>query len=264
MLKDKVIDEIISRLIPLRTLYKEEIDTITNDLINDKFQSLYAFIDKYYQDEFYSEYFQLFLEALNKNGQIPSDILKGINFENQKHNSLETTKPSNLNLPNYIQETTLDFNNLALIGFRPINLKIKNWLRLKENLKDENDTFTEQEIPSLELPKEEEIEDEYLSLEETDFQKLKKSIINAQLNYLNNAPAFILDLEKKEAVDIYKALINLSNVSYIHHCISKLSSNTLDRLLQFMEERLKNTPSQIDLFIEKAIKLHLNPPKRMQ
>ena len=126
MLKDKVIDEIISRLIPLRTLYKEEIDTITNDLINDKFQSLYAFIDKYYQDEFYSEYFQLFLKALNKNGQIPSDILKGINFENQKNNSLETLKPSNLNLPNYIQETTLDFNNLALIGFRPINLKIKN------------------------------------------------------------------------------------------------------------------------------------------
>lgn len=63
MLKDKVIDEIISRLIPLRTLYKEEIDTITNDLINDKFQSLYAFIDKYYQDEFYSEYFQLFFKS---------------------------------------------------------------------------------------------------------------------------------------------------------------------------------------------------------
>lgn len=80
MLKDKVIDEIISRLIPLRTLYKEEIDTITNDLINDKFQSLYAFIDKYYQDEFYSEYFQLFLKALNKNGQIPSDILNGNKF----------------------------------------------------------------------------------------------------------------------------------------------------------------------------------------
>ena len=35
MLKDKVIDEIISRLIPLRTLYKEEIDTITNDLYLD-------------------------------------------------------------------------------------------------------------------------------------------------------------------------------------------------------------------------------------
>ena len=263
MLKDKIIDEIISRLIPLRTLYKEEIDTITNDLINDKFQSLYAFIDKYYQDEFFSEYFQIYLETLNKNKQIATEILKGINLENQKNNSLETPKPSNLNLPNYIQETTLDFNNLALIGVRPINLKIKNWLRLKENLKDENDAFTNQEIPS-ELPKQEEIEDEYLSLEETDFQKLKKSIINAQLNYLNNAPAFILNLEKKEAVDIYKALINLSNVSYIHHCISKLSSNTLDRLLQFMEERLKNTPSQIDLFIEKAIKLHLNPPKRMQ
>ena len=263
MLKDRIIDEIISRLIPLRTLYKEEIDTITNDLINDKFQSLYAFIDKYYQDEFFSEYFQIYLETLNKNKQIATDILKGINLENQKNNSLETPKPSNLNLPNYIQETTLDFNNLALIGVRPINLKIKNWLRLKENLKDENDAFTNQEIPS-ELPKKEEIEDEYLSLEETDFQKLKKSIINAQLNYLNNAPAFILDLEKKEAVDIYKVLINLSNVSYIHHCISKLSSNTLDRLLQFMEERLKNTPSQIDLFIEKAIKLHLNPPKRMQ
>ena len=263
MLKDRIIDEIISRLIPLRTLYKEEIDTITNDLINDKFQSLYAFIDKYYQDEFFSEYFQIYLETLNKNKQIATDILKGINLENQKNNSLETPKPSNLNLPNYIQETTLDFNNLALIGVRPINLKIKNWLRLKENLKDENGTFTNQEIPS-ELPKKEEMEDEYLSLEETDFQKLKKSIINAQLNYLNNAPAFILDLEEKEAIDIYKALINLSNVSYIHHCISKLSSNTLDRLLQFMEERLKNTPSQIDLFIEKAIKLHLNPPKRMQ
>ena len=84
MLKDKVIDEIISRLIPLRTLYKEEIDTITNDLINDKFQSLYAFIDKYYQDEFFSEYFQIYLETLNKNKQIATDILKGINLENQK------------------------------------------------------------------------------------------------------------------------------------------------------------------------------------
>lgn len=128
----------------------------------------------------------------------------GINFENQKNNSLETPKPSNLNLPNYIQETTLDFNNLALIGFRPINLKIKNWLRLKENLKDENDTFTEQEIPSLELPKEEEIEDEYLSLEETDFQKLKKSIINAQLNYLNNVQLLFLDLEKKKQLIFIK------------------------------------------------------------
>ena len=263
MLKERIIDEIISRLIPLRTLYKEEIDTITNDLINDNFQSLYNFIDKYYQNELFSDYFQIFLEALNKNKQIPSDILKEINFVNQKNNSLVTPKSSNLNLPNYVQEITFDFNNLILIGFRPINLKIKNWLRLKENLKDENDTFTNQEIPSLELPKEE-IEDEYLSLEETDFQKLKRSIINAQLNYLNNAPAFILDLEKKEADDIYKALINLSNVSYIHHCISKLSNNTLDRLLQFMQERLKNNPSQIDLFIEKAIKLHLNSPKKMQ
>ena len=194
MLKDRIIDEIISRLIPLRTLYKEEIDTITNDLINDKFQSLYAFIDKYYQDEFFSEYFQIYLETLNKNKQIATDILKGINLENQKNNSLETPKPSNLNLPNYIQETTLDFNNLALIGVRPINLKSKNWLRLKENVKDEIGTFTNQEIPS-ELPKKEEMEDEMKKATKTFIRRLIIAVIimfspllvNFIINVVNNA-----------------------------------------------------------------------------
>ena len=35
MLKERIIDEIIIRLIPLRTLYKEEIDTIANKYLKD-------------------------------------------------------------------------------------------------------------------------------------------------------------------------------------------------------------------------------------
>ena len=53
-LKNRIIDKIISILLIKKGENPEEINTITNDLINYKTDSLIAFITKNYQNLFYS------------------------------------------------------------------------------------------------------------------------------------------------------------------------------------------------------------------
>ncbi len=98
-------------------------------------------------------------------------------------------------------------------------------------------------------------EDEFLSLDNPYIEKLRKSILESQLNYLENANEFIKELEAKDAEGIYNDLLVLNDIRYIYHCISKLSLESLDKLLNYTEENQKeNNHNSINIFIEEAIK----------
>ena len=121
-MKQKIINRIIYELEPLRTLYPE-IDLIISDLLNNRFQSLHEFINKYYVDTKYSLEFRDFLQHA-----IDSNIL------DDHYLSL-------LNLPEHTWYY-LDLVGISIIlsSSRPSNMKVNDFARLKEkiSLKDNN------------------------------------------------------------------------------------------------------------------------------
>lgn len=248
--KDKLIDEIIHRLVPLRTLYKEEIDTITNDLLNNQFESFHTFIETYYQDIFYSKELRKLVSSLVLKGMIPSNYLSLVN-----QTDLEVFQFTSIG----------NEKSVLLTGYKPLNIKVNVQETLKtryqknsfkENPKDSPLSKKNDTPPDL-------IEDELLILPDSYKEKRKKSIVEAQLNYLKNATSFIQELDDKTEEEIYKALLNLNDLRYIHHCISNLNSKTLHRFLTFIENRLQQSHNSMDIFIEEAIKLHLRNGKKM-
>ena len=345
-MKDKVINQIIKNLIPLRTLYPE-IDIITNDLLIDKLDSLEDFLDKQFKDINYSSDLKDLITSLVEKNILPNTYLEVIQGD-IKNIKLNTIDPYN-------------YQNAIFLGFKPLNVKSNNLETIKINiskgvsiknisilrndvihpkltttpmevfenynpnreiehdkLEVENENESEFEIPTnsnnndehpklipisdyvfpdistpikdqnqklkivennIETKKEkiinehpkltpidETIDDEILSLEDTQIEKLRKMILNAQLNYLNNATSFIEELELKEEVELYQTLLSLNDIRYIHHSISKLSTSALNRLLIYVEELLKeNSHNSINIFIEEAIKkiLHDNKQKKM-
>lgn len=101
-------------------------------------------------------------------------------------------------------------------------------------------------------------EGELLSLEDNNIEKLRKVILNTQLNYLNNATSFIQELEKMDIVDLYNHLLNLNDIRYIQHSIANLNISTLNRLLAYIETIEKKQPNLINNFILEVIKRNLH------
>ena len=91
-----------------------------------------------------------------------------------------------------------------------------------------------------------------------DSESLRKKILDAQLNYINNASKFIKELEKKDDYQIYQDLIDLNDIRFIQHSLSKLSINTLDRLLIYLENKTDKEKHSIDMFIIEVIKKYLH------
>ena len=307
-MKDKIINQIIHELVPLRTLYPE-IDIITNDLLNNKLDTLKEFLDKNYQDTNINPDLKNLIISLVNEGKLNNSYLEILNIEN--------IKPTEVDL--------IKFLNSVLIGYKAIDLKNESFKKLITNLQtgysnsnitlidnktietdytkfspisdyefpntqehpkltpsiedeihntdmvlnhpkltpidiENNDIPTvKEEHPKLNL---ENVEIEYL--EETYIEKLRKSIMEAQLNYLNNANSFIEELENKSEAEIYQKLLSLNDIRYNHHSISKLSNDTLNRLLPYITNLVNsNNHSSINIFIEESIKKSLHQNKKM-
>lgn len=216
--KIKLINQIIHILTPLRNLYKEEIDVISNDLLNSNYKSLEIFVDKYYKEISYSKELKELVTILVNNNKLSNNYLELFSNSN-----IFEYKKINLN------------NKSILTGYRPLNVKQDKLLLIKNAINKKESKEVNENI-----------------------QKIKQSLIDAQLNYLKNANQFVLNLENQNEDKIYNSLLNLGDIRYIHHCISKLKIDTLKRFLIYMDNKLlKNNHNSIDIFIKEAIKLHI-------
>ena len=102
--------------------------------------------------------------------------------------------------------------------------------------------------------------DEILEIDDnSNIKKLRKKILETQLLYLNDSKNFINSLENMEINDLYHTLLDLNDIRFIQNSISKLSFDTLKKLLTFIENILKeNNHNLINIFIEEAIKKNLH------
>jgi len=216
--EDKIINQIIGLLAPLKTNYQIEIDEIIIDLLNHKTTSLKNFVNKHYHD------LDINPEIKNLITNLVNDNLLSKDFLNQiTDNSYQIIDASN-----YV---------ITYFKSRPLNVKENILQNIKDTLKKKNTSINTS------------------SLENT--HDLRKKILEAQINYINNAASFIQDLEQKDASLIYNDLIELNDIRFIQHSISKLSQDTLKRFLNFIESKNDNH-SSIDLFINEAIKKNLH------
>ena len=230
-LQELVINEIIHQLSPLRTLYQDDINNITTDLLNHKYDSLNKFLDTYYQDVLYTEPFQNFVKELVNKKIITEKYL--IKME--------------LSIPHTMIDTP---NSFLSKGFTPLNVKKEQ----KENLQNKYQNEIKPIIPN---------QEEVIEIKDNEeiIKNLKEKILEAQLLYLNDVNGFIQKLEQYEPEDIYQELMNLNDIRYIQHCIKNLSTETQNSLLTFIEQKLKVEHHSIDAFIEEAIKKNIKIKK---
>lgn len=283
-MKDKIIDRIIHELIPLRTLYKE-IDTITNDLLINKLDSLETFLETNFNDINYSQSLKDLISILVQEKKLSNKYLDILNLSNNyfslidykalnvKNNNLETIKSNLKKGINNSNISILDNNNEEIndnkeIEFTPINDFEFDSQENNQELNNKEIELTP--INDFEFDNQEndqDTDDEILTLDDNNnIQKLRKLILNTQLDYLNNATSFIEELESKNEIELYQKLLSLNDIRYIQHSISKLSTDTLQRLLNYVNTLLEeNNHNSINIFIEEAIKknLHKKEEKKM-
>ena len=108
-MKDKIINQIIHELIPLRTLYSE-IDTITNDLLNNNLDSLKVFLDNNYQDTNINPDLNNLVISLVNDGKLPNTYLNFINYsiESPKLSKIDLVNFQDLNNSQYIKKIDID------------------------------------------------------------------------------------------------------------------------------------------------------------
>ncbi len=88
----------------------------------------------------------------------------------------------------------------------------------------------------------------------------KNNIVRIQNNYMNNASAFIQNLNSQSEEEIYMSLRYLNDLKYMSHCITHLNLDTLERFYRFIEDKLNSPQSEfMDGFIEKRIREKLPP-----
>ena len=266
-LKNQIIDNIISILNPLRKDYPIEINNITNELIIGKTDSLNEFINMHYQDLGYRHEIKSFINNLIDNNLLDKSF-------------------SNYIKDNY-QFINLKAINNILIDSKPLNVKTNILEKIKQNtqvetinnkyydeiyLEDMSSNYTEgktsnsDKLDSINYSNSNILNNERESNQQhskIDIDDLRKKILDAQLNYINNASQFIKDLELEDPNIIYKSLIDLNDIRYIQHSLSKLSSNTLERFLPYVENKLElNEHSSIDKFMIEVIKKNLHNKMR--
>ena len=289
-LENQIINKLISLLTPLRTTYPNDIDIITNDLINNNYDSLKEFVYVNFNNLGISPIFKDLIFNLVDNDIIDESFIKKI----------QDTKD--------YEFIPFKENNILLVNSKPLNVKDSKLKNIQANaptpdLVKVNHEFTtvsfdepetNQNVPVSEEPKPFEVNFdsvlpsnndtlqnndrliEETSIEETtqeepkqqnyqgvNIDDLRKKILKTQLEYLDNAPNFIKDLETKDEIELYEALMNLNDLRYIQHSLSKLSHNALDRLYPYVDSKLeKNKHSSIDMFILDVIKKYLNTKMR--
>jgi len=283
-LKEKIINQIITFLTPLRNLYNDEIEKIISDLLNDNLTSLDDFINKYYQDTSYSLEIQDLVTSLVKENKISPSYLNLVDKKNSTNeitfanssfdnNHLINSKPLNIKLP--VLESIKNINQDVTQNDIPNEFEKNNLSSSKLETEDlveikiTEDAMSQKQAPtSLEINITDEFNEttdnndlEILSLEETDIEKLRKTILNAQLNYLNNANSFIQELEEMEDFEIYENLLNLNDIRYIQHSISNLSVKTLNKLLLYLESLEEEKHNLINTFTLEVIKRNLHLKK---
>ena len=74
-LEDKIINQIIGLLAPLKTDYQIEVDEIVIDLLNHKTESLRRFVNKHYQDLSINPEIQNLITNLVNDNLLPDDYL---------------------------------------------------------------------------------------------------------------------------------------------------------------------------------------------
>ena len=232
-LKRQIIDQIISLFSPLRNTYNEEINNITNDLINDKYDSLKEFVNSHYKSLDYSKEIKDFITKLCDKKLIPNS------FKDQIQDKFKYSF-----IP-FIE------SNILLIDTKPLNVKEQSLINIKTNTPTPILTIINHEYKEYNTPKKEEPK-------LNDIESLRKKILDAQLNYINNASKFSKELEKKDDYQIYQDLIDLNDIRFIQHSLSKLSINTLDRLLIYLENKTDKEKHSIDMFIIEVIKKYLH------
>ncbi|MGN1352888.1 MAG: hypothetical protein ACI4WF_02345 [Bacilli bacterium] len=223
MIQD-IITKIIIFLMPLENMYPE-INSIIDDLNNYKYDSLNEFIKKYFSTLQYSSEFIQFITSLVDENIIDESYLHKVKADNAY--------------------TLTNINNLDILvfGSKPLNVTTEQFFNLKNDSNDQPDLS----INSIN-------DEEILAVEEDDIESLRKTILESQLNYLNNANQFIETLELESEDKIYHTLLNLNDIRYIQHCISNLSYDTLKRLLSYIELMEENKHNLINSFMEEAIK----------
>ena len=259
---DILINRIISLLQEFRTSYPEHINAITNDLINYKFDSLNDFLDIYCKNINYSSDIKELVIYAVENKLLDESYLEKIK-DNKPFEFIPLKETSILKInsrPLNVKENVLNNieNNAPTPDYIHINqeyMEIKfdnDELKTETNIIDESPTFI------FNNNDEKAIKDNEQTHE--DINSLRNKIIEAQLNYLNNASSFIQNLEKENEIDIYNSLIDLNDIRFIQHSLSKLSTDTLERLLDFVQNKLElNKHNSIDLFIIEVIKKYLHP-----
>ena len=237
---DILINKIISLLQEFRTSYPEHINAITNDLINYKFDSLNDFLD-------------IYCKNINYSSDIKELVIYAVENKLLDESYLEKIKD---NKP--FEFIPLKETSILKINSRPLNVKENVLNNIENNAPTPDYIHINQEYMEIKFDNDEKtIKDNEQTHE--DINSLRNKIIEAQLNYLNNASSFIQNLEKENEIDIYNSLIDLNDIRFIQHSLSKLSTDTLERLLDFVQNKLElNKHNSIDLFIIEVIKKYLH------
>ena len=104
-LKNQLIEQIFKILAPLRAFYKDEVNQITNDLLNNDTKSFINFVKKYYDNVSNTKYFSDLVTSLVNNGLISDSFLNEIKVS----------------------------NSIKEISVRPLNVKITTLDLIKQN-----------------------------------------------------------------------------------------------------------------------------------
>ena len=84
LLKNKIIEELIKQLSSLKSIYKDEVNIVINDLYKKDTKSLITFVKKNYQDKEISEEMKQFVTSLVEKEIIPISYLQKIHKDNDK------------------------------------------------------------------------------------------------------------------------------------------------------------------------------------
>ena len=145
-LKNQVIDQIFKLLAPLRSIYKEEVDKVTNDLLNNDTKSFEEFINKYYKDVDNSlEFFNL-IKTLVDNNLIASSFLEDVKVQSVNNSVIKqvSIRPLNVKTATFEKIKKADLGKLDKTLFPIISLN-----KIKEDEVKENETIINNDIPTI-------------------------------------------------------------------------------------------------------------------